>query len=109
MTALLEAESRLTDRLPDHRCRLPSARRCRWKSVTGCGLSVQPDGQVVLTRAAERDADDPALEGFLDFSGRPDISRHPEHLQALDAGLAERNRGAGEGCRYRPGCTAGRR
>lgn len=91
MTALLEAESRLTDR---YQTTVPAAVRkaLSLEKRDRLRFVVQPDGQVVLTRAAERDADDPALEGFLDFLAA-DISRHPEHLQALDAGLAERIEG----------------
>ena len=49
--------------------------------------TIRPDGEVVLTRAA--DGEDPALAPFLGFLAR-DLAEHPERLQALDAGLAQR-------------------
>lgn len=51
--------------------------------------TIQPDGRVVLTRAAASDGDDPALAPFLDFLAR-DIAEHPERLRAVDASLAPR-------------------
>ncbi len=91
MPSVLEAESRLTDR---YQTTVPAAVRkaLSLEKRDRLRFVVQADGQVVLTRADERDADDPALERFLDFLAT-DISRHPEHLQALDAGLAERIEG----------------
>ena len=50
---------------------------------------VQPNGQVVITRA-ERAADrDPALGVFLQFLAH-DMTEHPQHLQSVDASLRER-------------------
>jgi antitoxin PrlF len=51
--------------------------------------TIRPNGEVVLTRAAPRENDDPALAPFLDFLAR-DLVAHPERLQALDPGLAYR-------------------
>jgi antitoxin PrlF len=50
---------------------------------------VQDNGSVVLQRAG--DDDDPVLNTFLDFLAR-DIAKHPEHVRAVDVGLAKRMR-----------------
>ena len=42
-----------------------------------------------MTRAAAGENDDPALAPFLGFLVR-DLAEHPERLQAVDAGLAQR-------------------
>ncbi len=88
MTSILEAESRLTDR---YQTTVPAAVRkaLSLEKRDKLRFVVQPDGQVMLTRASEieSDADDPALGRFLDFLAA-DITRHPEHLKALNAGLA---------------------
>jgi len=44
---------------------------------------------VLLTRAATAEGDDPVLGPFLDFLAR-DLAHHPERLRAVDAGLAQR-------------------
>lgn len=51
--------------------------------------TIRPDGEVVLTRAAASEDDDPALAPFLGILAR-DMAGHPERLQALDVGLAQR-------------------
>ena len=51
--------------------------------------TIRPNGEVVLTRAPPGDGDDPALMPFLGFLAR-DLAEHPERLQAVDAGLAQR-------------------
>ncbi|MFN3631171.1 MAG: type II toxin-antitoxin system PrlF family antitoxin, partial [Casimicrobiaceae bacterium] len=51
--------------------------------------AIRPNGEVVLTRATSGDGDDPALMPFLGFLAR-DMAEHPERLQAVDAGLAQR-------------------
>ena len=88
MTSVLEAEARLTDR---YQTTVPAAVRkaLSLEKRDKLRFVVQPDGQVVLTRAADDNADDPALGRFLDFIAA-DITRHPERLQALDADLARR-------------------
>jgi antitoxin PrlF len=50
--------------------------------------TVQPDGHVLLSRAAEIDTD-PALDAFLGFLAK-DMTQHPERLQALDKALVQR-------------------
>ena len=50
--------------------------------------TIRADGEVVLTRAAADEGDDPALVPFLGFLAR-DFAEHPERLQAVDAGLAQ--------------------
>jgi len=44
---------------------------------------------VVLTRAEAFEGGDPVLGQFLGFLAR-DIASHPERLQAMDAGFAQR-------------------
>jgi antitoxin PrlF len=51
--------------------------------------TIHPDGEVVLTRAAAGEGNDPALAPFLGFLAR-DLAEHPERLRAVDAGLAQR-------------------
>jgi antitoxin PrlF len=51
-------------------------------------FSLQPDGKVVLTRADDSEAD-PILGQFLGFLAT-DIAKHPQHVHALSANLAER-------------------
>lgn len=51
--------------------------------------TIRPDGEVVLTRAAAGESNDPALVPFLGFLAR-DMAEHPERLRAVDAGLAQR-------------------
>lgn len=51
--------------------------------------TIRPSGEVVLTRVEASDGDDPVLGQFLGFLAA-DITRHPERLQAVDAGLVQR-------------------
>jgi antitoxin PrlF len=88
MPATFELESTLTDRyqttVPDGvRRALKLGKRDRIRYL------VQSNGSVVLQRADE--ADDPVLGSFLDFLSR-DIATHPQHVHAIDAGLAKRMR-----------------
>ena len=88
MPATLEVESTLTDR---YQTTVPETVR----RALGLGkrdkvhYTIRPGGEVVLTRAASVEQDDPVLGQFLGFLAR-DIASHPERLQAVDAGLAQR-------------------
>lgn len=51
--------------------------------------SIRPSGEVVLTRAESSEGEDPVLAKFLGFLAG-NITRHPERLQSVDAGLVQR-------------------
>ena len=93
MPATVELESTLTDRyqttVPDgvHRA-LKLGKRDRIRYV------VQSNGSVILRRAEK--TDDPLLGSFLNFLAR-DIAIHPQHVRAIDAGLARRMRSLTKG------------
>lgn len=88
MPATLEVESTLTDR---YQTTVPETVR----RVLHLGkrdkihYTIRPSGEVVLTRSEFYKGDDPVLGQFLTFLA-DDIARHPEHLQAIDVGLAQR-------------------
>lgn len=88
MTVVLESESTLTDR---YQTTVPETIR----RALGLGkrdkihYSIRRNGEVVLTRATDSGIEDPVLGQFLGFLAR-DIAHHPERLQAVDAGLAQR-------------------
>ncbi|MCA3416404.1 MAG: type II toxin-antitoxin system PrlF family antitoxin [Roseomonas sp.] len=88
MPAALEVESTLTDR---YQTTVPETvrRALRLGKRDKLHYSIRPSGEVVLTRAAAAEAEDPLLGQFLGFLAN-DIARHPERLQAVDAGLAAR-------------------
>ena len=88
MAATLEVESTLTDR---YQTTVPEIVRRALKlgKRDKIHYTIRQDGEVVLTRAAANEVDDPVLGQFLDFLAR-DISSHPERLQAVDAGLVQR-------------------
>jgi antitoxin PrlF len=87
MPATLEVESTLTDR---YQTTVPDTVR----RVLHLGkrdkihYSILPSGEVVLTRAAFSEGDDPLLGQFLTFLAN-DIANHPAHLQAIDGGLVQ--------------------
>ncbi len=88
MPATIELESTLTDRyqttVPDGvRRALKLGKRDRIRYL------VQGDGAVILQRADQ--ADDPVLASFLDLLAQ-DIATHPQHVRAIDTGLARRMR-----------------
>ena len=87
MPALIDAESTLTDR---YQTTVPDAVRKALNLGKRDKLryTVQPDGHVLLSRAAEIDTD-PALDAFLGFLAK-DMTQHPERLQALDKALVQR-------------------
>jgi len=88
MAATLEAESTLTDR---YQTTVPETVRRALKlgKRDKIHYTIRPSGEVVLTRAEASDGDDPVLGQFLGFLAA-DITRHPERLQAVDAGLVQR-------------------
>ena len=91
MTATLQVESTLTDR---YQTTVPETvrRALRLGKRDKIHYTIRPDGEVVLTRAAPGEGDDPVLASFLRFLAR-DIAEHPERLQAMETGLAQRIQG----------------
>lgn len=90
MSAMLDAESTLTDRyqttlpkLVRHALGLAKRDKIRY--------SIRPSGEVVLTRADASEGDDPAFRPLLDYLTR-DIATRPERLKPLSAGLVRRLR-----------------
>ena len=90
MAATLELESTLTDR---YQTTVPDAvrRALKLDKRDKIRYVVQPDGSVLLARASPKGGDDPVLEAFLNFLAG-DIAAHPEHVKAIDTGLARRIR-----------------
>ncbi len=88
MPATIEAESTLTAR---YQTTVPETvrRALRLGKRDKIRYTIRPDGEVVLTRAAASEGDDPALAPFLGFLAR-DLAEHPERLKALDADFAQR-------------------
>jgi antitoxin PrlF len=88
MAATLEVESTLTDR---YQTTVPETVRRALKlgKRDKIHYTIRPNGEVVLTRAEDSAGDDPVLGQFLGFLAA-DITRHPEWLQAVDAGLVQR-------------------
>jgi antitoxin PrlF len=87
MAAAFEVESTLTDR---YQTTVPQTvrRALRLGKRDKLHYTIRPGGEVVLRRVEAAD-EDPVLGQFLGFLAR-DIASHPEHLQAIDAGLAQR-------------------
>lgn len=88
VTDTLETESTLTDR---YQTTVPETvrRALRLGKRDKIRYTIRPGGEVLLTRAARAEGDDPALEAFLGFLAR-DIAEHPERLRAVDVGLVHR-------------------
>lgn len=91
MTATLQVESTLTDR---YQTTVPETvrRALSLGKRDKIHYTIRPDGEVVITRAAPGAGDDPVLASFLRFLAR-DMAEHPERLQAMDTGLAQRIQG----------------
>ena len=90
MTAPLQLESTLTDR---YQTTVPATvrRALRLGKRDKIQYTIRPDGEVVLTRAASGESEDPALVAFLGFLER-DIMKNPDHLRGLDASFVKRLR-----------------
>ncbi len=88
MPTAMQVESTLTDR---YQTTVPETvrRALRLGKRDKIHYTIRPDGEVVLTRAAAGEGNDPALAPFLGFLAR-DLVEHPERIQAVDAGLAQR-------------------
>ena len=88
MAVPLEVESTLTDR---YQTTVPEMvrRALRLGKRDKIHYTIRPNGEVLLTRAATAEGDDPVLGPFLDFLAR-DLANHPERLRAVDAGLVQR-------------------
>ena len=88
MTAILEAESNLSER---YQTTVPEMirRALRLDKYDKIRFTIRPDGDVVLTRAMSTTGEDPVLGEFLNFLTR-DLVAHPERLATLDAGLLQR-------------------
>ncbi len=88
MPATMQVQSTLTDR---YQTTVPETvrRALRLDKRDKIHYTIRPNGEVVLTRATDKDSDDPALAAFLDLLAR-DLAEHPERLQAVDAGQAQR-------------------
>lgn len=88
MPSTLEVESTLTDR---YQTTVPETVR----RVLHLGkrdkihYTIRPSGEVILSRAASTEGDDPLLGQFLSFLAH-DIATHPERLQTVDVELFER-------------------
>lgn len=87
MTAVLEVESTLTDR---YQTTVPETvrRALQLNKRDKIHYTIRPNGEVILSRAAPSEAEDPVLGSFLNFLSR-DIADHPERLQALDHSLVQ--------------------
>jgi antitoxin PrlF len=91
MAVTLEVESTLTDR---YQTTVPETVRRALKLCKRDKIhyTIRPGGEVVLSRVETAAQDDPVLGQFLDFLSR-DMANHPERLQSIDAGFAQRLRG----------------
>lgn len=88
MADILEVESTLTDR---YQTTVPETvrRALHLGKRDKIHYTIRPGGEVVLSRAAPSEGDDPVLGQFLGFLAR-DIASHPERLQGVDAGFVQR-------------------
>jgi antitoxin PrlF len=95
MPATLEVESTLTDR---YQTTVPETVRRALKlgKRDKIHYTIRSDGEVVLSRAAAAEGNDPLLGQFLGFLAQ-DIAAHPDRLQSVDAGLVQRIQSLVEG------------
>jgi antitoxin PrlF len=84
---LLQTQSTLTDR---YQTTIPDAVRkaLHLNKRDKILYSVQPDGQVLLSKI-EENQDDPIIENFLDFIAE-DIRKNPQHLTSMNQKLFNR-------------------
>jgi antitoxin PrlF len=89
MPSTLQFESTLTDR---YQTTVPETVRhvLRLGKRDKIHYVIQPDGAVLMTRSVPSE-DDPLVGNFLDFLAQ-DMKNHPDHIQMLDASLADRIR-----------------
>ena len=85
MSATLDVESTLTER---YQTTVPETvrRALGLKKHDKVHYSIRANGDVVLSRAADADDEDPALGAFLTFLAH-DIASHPERLEPLTGDL----------------------
>ena len=88
MSAVLEAESTLTER---YQTTVPETvrRALRLGKRDRIRFTIRPDGDVVLTRALVPTSEDPVTGIFLNFLAN-DMAAHPERLAAINLGLVQR-------------------
>lgn len=88
MPTAIEVESTLTER---YQTTVPETvrRALRLGKRDKIHYSIRPGGEVVLSKAADVEAADPALGAFLGFLAH-DMTQHPERLQAIDSELLQR-------------------
>ncbi len=88
MSAVLEAESTLTER---YQTTVPETvrRALRLGKRDRIRFTIRPDGDVVLTRALVPTSEDPVIGIFLNFLAN-DMAAHPERLAAINLGLVQR-------------------
>jgi len=89
MHSTLQFESTLTDR---YQTTVPETVRhvLRLGKRDKIHYVIQPDGAVLMTRSAPSE-DDPVVGNFLEFLAQ-DMKKHPDQIQMIDAGLADRIR-----------------
>jgi len=88
MVATLEVDSTLTDRyqttVPE-----PVRRALKLRKRDKIHYAIQPNGAVLLSRAAGPEGDDPVLGQFLGFLAQ-DIASHPGRVHSLNPDLLQR-------------------
>jgi antitoxin PrlF len=88
MNATIDVDSTLTDRyqttVPE-----PVRRVLRLGKRDKIHYSIQPNGAVLMSRAAQSNGSDPVLDEFLGFLAR-DMASHPEQIQMLTPDLRSR-------------------
>lgn len=88
MAATIKAESTLTDR---YQTTVPEVVR----RTLGIGkrdkiqYTLTPSGEMIITRAAREDADDPVLGQFLHFLAT-DMAKNPDSLRPMESALFKR-------------------